>query len=57
MNQINKHFSLSNLREPAPTTITEALIRAQRLVSPKTGIISQVELEPLLPGEPNITFA
>lgn len=45
------------MKDPPDQNIQEALIKAQRLVSPYTGIISKIELEDLYPNEPRVFFA
>jgi len=50
-------LSLKNLNDPPGQNIFDALAKAERLVSPYTGIISKVELEDLYPSEPPVFFA
>ncbi len=52
----NHQFSPLKLADPPASMIAEALVRGKRLISSHTGIISQVQHETLLPGEPIVSF-
>lgn len=58
---MNKHgnhsFSLSRLKDAPPASLQEALERAQRLISPRSGIIAEVEFVEMAPEEPLVYWA
>ena len=53
----NSPISLVTLKNGPEAPLSECLIRAERLVSDRVGIISKVDFEELVPGEPEVYFA
>ncbi len=53
----NSPLSLLNIQNGPEVTLSECLERAERLVSDRVGIISKVDFEELVPGEPEVYFA
>ncbi len=53
----NSPISLSTLKNGPETPLSECLKRAERVVSDRVGIISKVDFEELVPGEPEVYFA
>ncbi len=53
----NPLISLNHLRDGPDTQIAEGILRAQRLVSDRSGILSKVDFEELFPGEPQVFFS
>jgi len=51
----NSPCALKNI--PPPSTISEGLKKAARLISSKTGIISKLEFVSLEPGEPSVFYS
>jgi len=53
----NHHLSLNKLKDGPSVSLDEGMIRARRLISGKTGIISRVDFEELSPDDPDVFFA
>lgn len=56
-NNGNNAFSLRNLKDASPVSLQEALERAHRLVSYRTGIIAEVQFLEMAPEEPQVYWA
>lgn len=50
-------LSLNCLQEPPQVPLEEALQRARKVISNRAGVISSVQFEELMPGEPRVFFA